>query len=165
MSDFHPRIAAYAGSFDPPTCGHLDLIHRASTLVDTLIVAVGNNPRKHYLFNVDERMDLLQRSLHDLPNVELRSFSGLLVDFCVQSGASIIVRGLRAVGDFEFEFQMGLANMNLEPKIETIFLVAAPVHLFVSSSVVKEIAAGGRDVSRYVPEHVALALRERLEAS
>lgn len=179
-----PHVAVYAGSFDPPTNGHVDLIERAAALFDTLVVAVGNNPRKRYLFSVEERSHMLATTLgaaivqpdgvrihpaadpdaRDLPRVEVRAFDGLLVDFCKRVGASVIVRGLRAVADFEFEFQMGLANRDLEPEIETVFLLTSPETLFVSSSIVKEIATGGRDVSAYVPAHVARALAQRLAA-
>ena len=138
------------------------MIHRGAHLFDRLIVAVGNNPRKRYLFSATERTEMLARELNDQDNIEVRAFDGLLVDFCREVNAGVILRGLRAVADFEFEFQMGLANMDLEPDIETLFLLAGPETLFVSSSIVREIASGGRDVSRYVPQHVADALRAKL---
>ncbi|PIV98184.1 MAG: pantetheine-phosphate adenylyltransferase [Deltaproteobacteria bacterium CG17_big_fil_post_rev_8_21_14_2_50_63_7] len=157
-----PTLATYAGSFDPPTFGHTDLIERSAVIYKKVIVAVGNNPRKRYLFSVEERVKLLEDVFVGWANIEVRPFSGLLVDFCTEVGAGVIVRGLRAVTDFEFEFQMGLANMDLEPNIETMFLLTAPEKLFVSSSIVREIADGGRDVSKYVPAGVAKALATKL---
>jgi len=149
------RAAVYGGSFDPPTFGHLNLIERGARLFDRLVVAVGNNPRKTYTFSVEERIAMLEASLGAFDHVVVQAFDSLLVDFCHAVGAKVLLRGLRAVGDFEFEFQMGLANMDF-------FLIADPETLFVSSSVVKEIAGCGRDVRAYVPEHVARALMERL---
>lgn len=157
------RTAVYAGSFDPLTNGHLDLIHRGARLFDTLHVAVGNNPRKRYLFTVDERSRMLQEAVTSFDHVHVAAFSGLLVDFCLEVDAHVILRGLRAVADFEYEFQMGLANRTLERDIETVFLLAAPDTVFVSSSIVKEIASGGRPVDPYVPTHVARALDEKYQ--
>lgn len=156
------RIAVYAGSFDPLTNGHLDLIRRGARVFDTLHVAVGNNPRKRYLFSVKERTDMLRESLDPFPNVVVGAFSGLLVDHCLELGASVILRGLRAVADFEYEFQMGLANRALEPELETVFLLTAAETIFVSSSIVKEIISGGRPVDAYVPHHVARALQAKI---
>ncbi len=158
-----PTTATYAGSFDPPTFGHTDLIERSAGIYKKVIVAVGNNPRKNYLFTVEERVQMLEEVFVGWSNIEVRPFDGLLVEFCKEVGAGVIVRGLRAVTDFEFEFQMGLANMDLEPDIETMFLLTAPEKLFVSSSIVREIADGGRDVSKYVPAHVSKALVKKLE--
>jgi pantetheine-phosphate adenylyltransferase len=161
----HIQSAVYAGSFDPLTNGHMDLIRRAASLTHTLFVAVGNNPRKRYLFSVEDRSALLQGALADLPNIVVQAFDGLLINFCRQVGATVIFRGLRAVADFEYEFQMGLANKDLAPEIETLFLLTNPELLFVSSSIVKEIAAGGCAVERYVPPTVAAALYARLGVS
>lgn len=158
----HINLAVYAGSFDPLTHGHMDLIRRAAALAKTLFVAVGNNPRKHYLFSIEDRTALLRDALSDLPNIEVQAFDGLLVNYCRQVGAGLIFRGLRAVADFEYEFQMGLANKDLAPEIETLFLLTNPETLFVSSSIVKEIAAGGYPVDRYVPLPVAHALYKKL---
>jgi pantetheine-phosphate adenylyltransferase len=161
-SSAHIQLAVYAGSFDPLTNGHMDLIRRAASLTHTLFVAVGNNPRKRYLFSVEDRTSLLQDALSDLPNIVVQSFDGLLINYCRQVGACVIFRGLRAVADFEYEFQMGLANKDLAPEIETLFLLTNPATLFVSSSIVKEIAAGGHPVERYVPAPVAAALYRKL---
>lgn len=154
--------AVLAGSFDPITLGHLDIIRRGSTLFTDVIVACGHNVKKRYLFDLDERMDLIGRSIDDLPNVTVESFEGLLVDYCKRREAGVILRGLRAVTDFDFEFQIGLANMDMAPSIETVFLLTDPQNIFVSSSLIKEIAVHGGDVSRYVPAPVATALAERL---
>jgi len=143
--------AVYAGSFDPITIGHLDLVRRACRLFDTVILAVGANPSKKTLLSVDERMAVLRACTSDLPEVRIDSFQGLLVDYCARVEASAILRGLRAVSDFEFEFQIGLANMDMAPEIETVFLLTEPRNIFISSSLVKEIATNGGDVSRYVP--------------
>ena len=140
------RTAVYGGSFDPPTFGHIDLIRRACRTFHHVTVGIGFNPNKHATFSVDARLDFLRQSLVDCPNVSCEAYSGLLVDFCRKVGARVIIRGLRAVADFEYEFQMALANRDLAPEIETFFLIAATDKLFLSSSVVKEIAACGRDI-------------------
>ncbi|MAY81445.1 MAG: pantetheine-phosphate adenylyltransferase [Deltaproteobacteria bacterium] len=145
------RIAVYAGSFDPITHGHLDLVKRASVLFDEVVLAMGENPSKKYLLSPDDRRDILHACTADLDNVHVDSFNGLLIDYCRKRGASVIVRGLRAVTDFEFEFQIGLANMDMAPDIETVFLLTEPRNIFISSSLVKEIATNGGDVQRYVP--------------
>ena len=158
----YANYAVYGGSFDPPTYGHLNLINRAAKLFDHLTIGVGNNPDKTTLFTPAERVLLLKHCLAEHKNVDVDHYDGLLVDFCRSKGAHIILRGLRAVGDFESEFQMGLANMDLAPEIETVFLIADPDTLFVSSSVVKQIAKYRRDVRPYVPEIIALALYEKI---
>jgi pantetheine-phosphate adenylyltransferase len=155
------RIAVYAGSFDPVTVGHVDVIRRGAALFDRLVVAVGNNPAKKYLFNLDERTSLIQDAVRDVGNIEVVSFDGLLVDTARSVGATVILRGLRALSDFELEFRNGLANRDLSG-VETLFLLSSPNHVYVSSSLVKEIAAHGGDVRRYVPTAVADALAERL---
>lgn len=162
------KIAVCAGSFDPPTLGHVDLIDRAARLFGRVIVAVGVNPRKKTLFSVGERIDLLNRSLAGIaagrpnpPIIEVASCDGLIVDFCRSAGACALVRGLRAAGDFDSEFLMGLANKDLAPEIETVFLIASPGKCFLSSSAVKEIAACGRDISPYVPECVVAPLMNK----
>ncbi len=156
------RLAVYAGSFDPITLGHLDVAIRASRLFDRVIVAVGENPAKRYLLSLEQRMDVVRDATSALPNVSVEAFRGLLVHFCAARGASVIVRGLRAVTDFEFEFQIGLANMDMAPSVETVFLLTDPRHIFISSSLVKEIASNGGDVSRYLPAVAATAMAEAL---
>lgn len=145
------RRAVLAGSFDPITLGHLDVLARGCELFDEVVLACGNNPKKRYLLSLEERLSVLEQVTADMPGVRVDSFGGLLVDYCKQVGATIILRGLRAVTDFEFEFQIGLANRDMAPDIETVFLLAAPRHVFVSSSLVKEIHQNGGDVTRYVP--------------
>ncbi|MBR4984598.1 MAG: pantetheine-phosphate adenylyltransferase [Proteobacteria bacterium] len=159
MTALDPRVAVYAGTFDPPTLGHIDLIKRALMSFEHVIAAIGVNPNKKVMFSTEQRLDFLRTSLADFPNVTCDTYSGLLVDYCRKVNARVIIRGLRAVADFEYEFQMALANRDLAPEIETIFLIAATDKLFLSSSVVKEIAAYGRDVSPYVPACVAEAMR------
>jgi pantetheine-phosphate adenylyltransferase len=155
------RHAVYAGSFDPPTLGHTAVMERAARLYDRVTVAVGDNTRKQCLFSVRERETLLQEAVHHLPHVEVRSFEGLLVDFCRRSGAGVIVRGLRLLTDFEYEFQLGLANRDLAPDIETVFVLTESSHVYMSSSLVKEIARNGGAFGRYVPEAVERALAQR----
>lgn len=144
--------AVYAGSFDPLTYGHLDIINRGSDLFDELIIAIGENPQKKYLLSVEHRIEILRQVTTERDNVSICSFQGLLVEFCKQKEANIILRGLRAVTDFEFEFQIGLANMDMAPQIETVFLIAEPKHIFISSSLVKEIAMNDGNVERYLPQ-------------
>lgn len=155
------HIGLYPGSFDPPTKGHEDLIRRSLSLCDQLIVAVAVNLSKEPLFTSEERLAMLRTVVGEEPKVVFRTFDGLLADFASEVNASIIIRGLRAVSDFEYEFQMALMNRQLHPGLETVFLVAA-VHLtFLSSSLVREIARLGGDVSSFVHPAVSTALRER----
>ncbi len=158
-------IAVYAGSFDPVTYGHLDIIERASSIFDELIVAVGDNPRKEYTFSKEERAALLEDAMrsYELDNVQVDYFDGLLVHYARERGAKIIVRGLRAITDFEQEFQMGIANMDLAPDIETVFLLTKPRSMPISSSLVKEIAMYGGDVSKYTTPKVCEALKEKFK--
>lgn len=156
------RLAVYAGSFDPPTEGHLDLIARGARLFRGLVLAVGTNPAKRTLFPAEERVELLRAATAHLAGVEVRTFQGLLVDYCREIGARVVLRGLRASTDFDFEFSIGLANRDMAPDIETVFLLTDPRHIFVSSSLVKEIASNGGDVSRYVPAEVEARLLKRL---
>ena len=146
------RIAVYAGSFDPITTGHMDLVRRATRLFDRIILSIGQNPKKQYLLSVEARRSVLEECVSDLDSVSVDVFDGLLIDHCRRVGAQFILRGLRAVSDFEFEFQIGLANMDMAPEVETVFLLTEPNNIFVSSSLVKEIAQNGGDVSRYVPD-------------
>jgi len=152
------RIAVYAGSFDPITHGHLDVLLRGANLVDELIIAIGENPAKNYLLPLHKRISVIEEITGHMENIRVLPFQGLLVNFCADHGASIILRGLRAVTDFEFEFQIGLANMDMAPDIETVFLLTEPKNIFISSSLVKEIASNGGDVQRYLPEPAKRAL-------
>lgn len=156
------RIAVYAGSFDPITSGHLDLVRRATGLFDEVVLAIGNNPAKRYLLSTETRLATLQACTADLDNVSVDVFEGLLIDYCKARGAGFILRGLRAVADFEFEFQIGLANMDMAPDIETVFLLTEPRNIFISSSLVKEIASNGGDVARYLPASAYDALMKAL---
>jgi pantetheine-phosphate adenylyltransferase len=155
-------VAVYAGSFDPITLGHLDIIRRGAGLFDQVVIGVGDNSAKRYLLQKDQRVALAQEVTRDLPNVRVGSFDGLLVDFCARIGASVIIRGLRAVSDFEFEFQIGLANRDMAPGIETVFLLPAPRYIFISSSLVKEIFVNGGDVTHYVPAATVAAMRSAM---
>jgi pantetheine-phosphate adenylyltransferase len=154
------RIAVYPGSFDPVTRGHEDLIHRSLEFVDQLIVAVAVNAAKQPLFSLEERVALIQQAAPD-KRVDVRSFEGLLAEFSKQVGARVIIRGLRAVSDFEYEFQMALMNRNLAPEIETVFLVPAFDLTYLSSSLVREVARFGGDVSQLVHPAVQQALKRK----
>jgi pantetheine-phosphate adenylyltransferase len=155
------RTAIYPGSFDPPTKGHEDLIRRSLALADRVIVAVAVNPLKQPLFTVAERLAMLQAAIGDEPRVSYQSFDGLLVEFARRVSATIVVRGLRAVSDFEYEFQMALMNRQLHPSLETVFLVPALELTYLSSSLVREVARFGGDVSALVQPGVAEALARR----
>lgn len=155
------RIAIYPGSFDPPTRGHEDLIRRALGLADRLIVAVAINPNKAPLFSVEERLRLLEAAIGPEPRIQLASFSGLLADFARSREATVVVRGLRAVSDFESEFQMALMNRRLNPDLETVFLVPALDLTYLSSSLVREVGRFGGNLDGLVAPAVAEALRQR----
>ena len=159
-----PAPALYPGSFDPITNGHLDVIERAARLFDHVLVAVADNNSKNALFSTEDRVSLIRQSVSSLPNVQVTSFKGLLVDFAAASGARVVVRGLRAVTDFEYEFQMALMNKTLRPDLETIFLASREVFTYVSSRVIKEVARLGGDVTRMVPAPVATALAAKFPA-
>ena len=152
----------YPGSFDPLTNGHLDLIDRSVRLADKLIIAVLRNEQKQALFTVEERIQIVREVLGARPDIEVTSFDGLLVDFAAQCGASVIIRGIRAVSDYEYELQMALMNRRLRPEIETVFLMASEAHSFVSSRLVKEVIGLGGNISGLVPRSVEVRLRERL---
>lgn len=152
------RNAIYPGSFDPLTNGHLDLIQRASRLYDEVIVAVANNDQKAPFFTLEERQHMVMESVRDLKNVRVDGFSCLLVDYVHDHGSHVILRGLRAVSDFEFEFQMALMNRSLNPEVETIFMMPKDTCTFLSSRIVKEIARLDGDVSLFVPPHIRDAL-------
>ncbi len=156
------RRAIYPGSFDPVTNGHLDVIDRARKLFDELIVAVAHNDQKQPLFTLEERLALLRGTIGNLNNVEIAPLDGLLVDFAVTREATAIIRGLRAVSDFEFEFQMALMNRKLEARVETIFLMPKEEYTYLSSRIVKEIARLGGEVGEFLPAPVAEALRAKL---
>lgn len=148
-------LAIYPGSFDPPTLGHLDVIQRAHRLFDRLIVAVGTNSSKTPLFTTEERVHALERSVAHLPNVEVDTFSGLLIDYAQSKDAKSLVRGLRATADFEYEFQMAMINRRLAFEIETVFLMTSWEHSYLSSSMVREVALLGGRYEEFVPEPVA----------
>ena len=157
------RVAVYPGSFDPLTNGHLDIIRRGTRLFDRLLVAVLENEGKAPLFTVAERMELIARCTQDMPTVEVHSFSGLLVDFMQRVNAGVVVRGIRAVSDYEYELQMALMNRELHPGVETIFMLPAVEYTYVSSRLVKEVFRLGGDVARLVPPLVLESLRARLQ--
>jgi pantetheine-phosphate adenylyltransferase len=160
------RIAIYPGSFDPVTNGHLDVIQRAVTLFDDLIVAVAYNDQKHKstLFQIDERILLLEEACTHLPTVRVMRLDGLLVDFAKREKVLAIVRGLRAISDFEFEFQMALMNRKMEPTLETIFMMPKEEYTYISSRIVKEIARLGGDVQAFVPKCVVRALTNKVRS-
>ena len=156
------RTAIYPGSFDPLTNGHLDVIERAIKLFDQVIVAIANNDTKNPLFTLAERRELVNRSVSLLKNVETDTFDGLLVEYVERRSGQAILRGLRAVSDFEFEFQLALMNRKLNERVETIFMMPKDTYTFLSSRIVKEIARLGGDVSAFVPPHVREALTKKL---
>ena len=156
-------IAIYPGSFDPLTTGHLDLIARGSRLVDRLIVAILSNQAKQPLFTVEERAEMLEEVLKPYPNVEVGRFDGLLVEYAAQRGAKVILRGIRAISDYEFELQMALMNRRLQPEIETVFLMAGEAYSFISSKMVKEVASLGGNISGLVPALVERRLKGRFK--
>ena len=155
-------VALYPGSFDPITNGHLDLIQRGSALFDKLFVAILRNDEKEALFSVDERIEMLREVVEGFPNVEVGSFDGLLVEYATQCGASVILRGIRAVSDYEYELQMALMNRRLGPDIETVFLMASEAHSFLSSKLVKEVIRLGGKITGLVPPSIEGKLRKRL---
>ena len=157
--------AIYPGSFDPVTYGHLDVIRRSAKLVGHLIVGVLNNNAKMPLFSAKERVKMLKDVTKDLPNVEIALFDGLLVDFAKEMEAGVIIRGLRAITDFEYELQMSQTNHKLGPELETIFLTTSIEYSYLSSTTVKEIAAFGGDVAQFVPEEVRKELEQKMNAS
>jgi pantetheine-phosphate adenylyltransferase len=155
------QVAVYAGSFDPPTFGHLDLVDRASKLFPRVVVAIGVHPARVPLFSVEERLGLMQAICAPYANVEVASFRGLLVDYGKSIGARVIVRGLRAGTDFEYELQIAHANADLRPEIDTVFLPTRTNYGFISATLVREIASYGGDVSRYAPAVVCAALQRK----
>lgn len=159
-----PKAALYAGSFDPITNGHADLIRRSLSFVDRLVVAVAINVAKQPLFSVEERKALIRAALDDDPRIEVASFSGLVVDFARSAKVKVILRGLRAVADYEYEYQMALMNRHLAPELETMFMVPSVEVSYVSSSLVREVARFGGDIDKLVHPAVAKALREKYAA-
>jgi pantetheine-phosphate adenylyltransferase len=158
-----PTIAVYAGSFDPMTRGHEQLARRSRTFVDELVVAVTTNSSKRPLFSIEERTALIEATIGDAPGITVRPFDGLLADFARSIGASLIIRGLRAAGDFEYEFQMALMNRHLGPGIETVFMVPSIETTYISSSIVREVARYGGDLTGLVHPTVAAALRAKFD--
>lgn len=155
------KIAVYPGSFDPTTNGHLDIVKRSGLLFDKVIVAVLNNPNKKPLFSVEERVDILRRTCKDIENVEIDCFSGLLIDYAKSKNACAIVKGLRAVSDFEYELQMAHMNKKLNPNIETIFIMTNSRYSYLSSSLVKEVARFGGCIKGLVPEIIEDEIHNR----
>lgn len=152
------RIAVYPGSFDPPTNGHLDIVDRAARLFDRVVVGVGTNLSKRSLFDAEQRIHLMQGACAQHKNVEVRAFDGLTVEFARASGATFVIRGIRALSDFEFEFEMANMNHQLAPEIEMVYFMTSPEYLFLSASRVKELVAFGANVDKFVPANVAKAL-------
>nr|WP_297939453.1 pantetheine-phosphate adenylyltransferase [uncultured Lachnoclostridium sp.] len=159
------KVGIYPGSFDPITLGHLDIITRSSKVVDKLIIGVLNNSAKNALFTPDERVDMIKRVTENIPNVEVESFSGLLVDYAKMKNVNVIVRGLRAITDFEYELQIAQANHKANPEIDTIFFTTNVEYSYISSSIAKEFAFYGSDVSQIVPPLVIEKLNEKFNHS
>ena len=154
--------AVYPGSFDPVTYGHLDIIRRSRCLADELIVGVLNNKAKTPLFSVEERVKMLEEMTKNMPGVKVVPFEGLLIDFAKEMSAGIVVRGLRAVTDFEYELQMAQTNNKLSPELETVFLTTSLEYSYLSSTIVKEVAAFGGDISQFVPETIERRIQEKI---
>ena len=157
-------VAIYPGSFDPMTNGHLSIVHSGLVVFDRMIIAVLKNPRKDTLFTVEERVEMIRTELKDQPKIEVDSFDGLLVDYCRRKNARVVLRGLRAVADFEYELQMANMNRHLDEHVETVFLMANDAYFYVSSNLVKEAAKLGGDVSRLVPPGIAARMKAKLDA-
>ena len=163
MTTSRQRIAIYPGTFDPITAGHVDLVHRAAALFERLIVGVAQSSGKGPAMSLEQRVELARESLADVPNVEVRGFDTLLAHFVRDMGAGVLIRGLRAVSDFEYEFQLASMNRHLIPEVETLFLTPAEKYGFISSSLVREISRFGGDVSSFVPPAVAAALQAEMQ--
>ena len=153
--------AIYPGTFDPITNGHLDILQRSLRLFNHIILGIGPNPKKTALFSIDERIEMVGEAIKDIPNVSVEVFDGLLVDFARNRGASAIIRGLRAVSDFEYEFQMALMNRKLDDKIETVFLMPSEEYSYLTSSIIKVVSSLNGDISSLVPRHVHILLKNR----
>ena len=157
-------IAIYPGTFDPPTNGHLDLIHRGSKIFDELVVAILHNAEKVPLFTMEERLEMLRECTQAEKNVRIDTFEGLLADYAVAQGAQAVLRGIRAVSDYEYELQMAMMNRKLDPRLETIFMIPAEAYSYVSSRLVREIAQFGGSVTGLVPEMVEARLRKKFQS-
>lgn len=155
------KIGVYAGTFDPITNGHLDIAKRAARLFDKIIIAVAKDNYKETLFSIEERCRFIQEATEDIKNIEVEPFSGLLVEYCMKRGANSIIRGLRAVSDFDQEFQMALFNRSLEKSIDTVFLMSGSRHLFISSSIIRKSASLGASIEDLVPPSVSAAMIEK----
>ena len=155
------KLAICPGSFDPVTCGHLDIISRAAGMFDKVIVVVMVNNNKHPLFTQEERVELLRRATASMPNVEVDAYSGMLAEYAREKQANVIVKGLRAMSDFEYEFQMALTNRKLNPSVETVFLTTNAEYMYLSSSLVKQVAALGGDIHEFVPECISKDILEK----
>ncbi len=158
------RIAICPGSFDPITIGHLDIISRASVMFDKVIVVVMNNDKKHYTFTSAERCDMIKKTVCELPNVEVDAYDGLLAEYCAKRNAGAIIKGLRAMSDFEYEFQMALTNKKLNPNVETLFLTTSAENMYLSSSMVRQIAGMGGDITGFVPQIIHDDIIKRLSS-
>ncbi|HLQ33675.1 MAG TPA: pantetheine-phosphate adenylyltransferase [Chloroflexota bacterium] len=158
------RVAVYPGTFDPFTNGHLDIAERAALLFDELLVAVYAKPSKNVIFSIDERLEMIRQAVKGIPNARVEPFDGLIVQYLQKVGAKIIVRGLRAVSDFEYEFQMAHMNRQLWPDAEVVCLITAKSYSFISATLIREIASLGADLDQLVPPHVAAALRKKFQA-
>ena len=159
-----PKLAIYPGSFDPVTNGHIDIIVRGLKIFDHIVVCILNNPAKKVLFSIDERIDMLNQSLNGIKSIEITTYDGLLVDFAVKREAHAILRGMRAVSDFEYEFQMALMNRRLNRDIQTVFLMTGLRWIFTSSSIIKEAARFGGNINGMVPKIVQQKLKEKFSA-
>ncbi len=157
------KIAIYPGTFDPITNGHLDVIERAAKMFDEIIVVIAINSKKVSLFNEEERMEMARLALHHLPNVEVVFHSGLLIDYAREANAIAIIRGIRAVSDFEYEFQIALMNRKLEPDVYTLFMMPHEKYTYLNSSIIRELARYNQDVSEFVPSSVQVKLKEKFE--
>jgi len=155
------QIAVYPGTFDPVTYGHLDVIKRVSVLYDWVFVAVAHSEQKNTLFSVKERMEMLKEAVSEYENVVVEDFNGLMVDYAVSKSAKVVIRGLRMISDFEYEFQMALTNRKLNPKIETVFMMPNESYSYLSSRLIKEAALMGADISKFVPANVQKKLKRK----
>lgn len=155
--------AIYPGTFDPITNGHIDILQRSLRIFGHIILGIGPNPKKTSLFSLEERIQMVKEAVKDVPNVSVETFDGLLVDFAKKNGASAIIRGLRAVSDFEYEFQMALMNRKLDDKIETVFLMPSEEYSYLTSSIIKVVGSFDGDISSLVPKHVHAMLKDKFK--